>query len=63
MGCFVVASITQEGKSTLTKSWFGKCIEQDLKLSDFYAEFSAGKFDNEPLPDDRQRGLLKSFRW
>jgi len=28
-------------------------------IPDFYAEFSAVNLDNEPLPDDRRRGILK----
>uniref|UniRef100_UPI00358E6566 uncharacterized protein n=1 Tax=Myxine glutinosa TaxID=7769 RepID=UPI00358E6566 len=61
----VIASIAREGSSKTVKDWFACNIELDVTISDFYAEFSDGKYDGdgdrEPLPDDTRGTFVKVF--
>ena len=56
---FVVASVAQEGNSALLKPWYGVSIDHNMSLSEFYAEFSDGKFDREPIPESSRRSIVK----
>ena len=59
---FIVATIIMEGRSRPVNEWFGVSVENSyVTLSEFYDEFSDGKFDNEPVPDERRCSFIKVF--
>lgn len=58
----IIASIAREGSAILVKEWFACNLEVDVSISDFYAEFTAGKYDVcEPLPDISRGTFVKAF--
>ena len=61
---FVLFCIAREGSSTLVKDWFACLISNDqITLANFFDEFTAGLFDNEPLGEKERRIFAKVFAW